>query len=420
MGDPQLDLEIETQFQGRQMQSNVTSLISNQIRKAIRRKHTLPNYKLRYKPFFHKTEEDTDLNDIVLDGSLEVNISELSRLMIPTHINHVFCTLTLSPMPWVLARQHDDKHLIVSLDLEIHKAKNQQIGIVFKQTDQCVLVEAIIPNTPATKAKLNRGDVLISIEGKKITHINHISKIIKSLNRPVFTLRIERMVAGVIRNDALLEDFDIYEDFNDFNITFSKNTDSVQIGTKVMRKNSIERATSSDSSRSNTPTHTPRKQDDTGAATTTTFVGRPKSKSLSRCNSETRATAVISDDMSIKQINLSKVYKNNETRSKEDVIETTAANSLSNSMTNSDYYQQHSTVDCLVNSLIKMNDLAQFKLNENSNWFNLNVFGRCNDDIELLAYINIPISNVLVECADSNLGQFVKQYPLSPPAAPNL
>lgn len=419
MGDPQIDLDIETQFQGRHMQSNVTSLISNQIRKAIRRKHTLPNYKLRYKPFFHKIEDDSDVTDIILDGSLEVNISELSRLMIPTHINHVFCTLTLSPMPWILARQHDNKNLIVSLDLEIHKAKNQQIGIVFKQLDMCVMVEAIIPNTPATKAKIHRGDVLISIEGKKITHINSISKIIKSLNRPVFTLRIERIIPGVIKNDALLEDFDIYEDFNDFNITFSKNTDSVQIGTKLMRKNSIERPTSSDSSRSNTPTHTPRKQDDA-----TPFVGRPKSKSLSRCNSESRASITVAappisdDNTSIKQINLSKAYKNNESRSKEDILET-AASSLSTSI-NTDYYQQHSTIDCLVNSLIKMNDLAQFKLNENSSWFNLNVFGKCNDDIELLAFINIPVSNVLVECADSNLGQFVKQYSLSPPAAPNL
>lgn len=48
VGDPKVDLEVQSQFQGRQMQSNVTSLISNQIRKAIRRKHTLPNYKLRY------------------------------------------------------------------------------------------------------------------------------------------------------------------------------------------------------------------------------------------------------------------------------------------------------------------------------------------------------------------------------------
>lgn len=47
INDPKVELDVQSHFQGRQMQSNITSLISNQIRKAIRRKHTLPNYKLR-------------------------------------------------------------------------------------------------------------------------------------------------------------------------------------------------------------------------------------------------------------------------------------------------------------------------------------------------------------------------------------
>lgn len=408
LGDPQLDLDIETVFQGRQMQSNVTSLISNQIRKAIRRKHTLPNYKLRYKPFFHKSEEEIDATDIDFDGALEVNISELSRLMVANSgATRVFATLTLSPMPWVLARQHDDKNIIVSLDLEIRKAKNQQIGIVFKQLEQCVIVEAIIPNTPATKAKLRMGDVLVAIEGKKVTHINHISKLIKSLNKSVFILRIERLIPGSIRNDQVLEDYDVYEDFSDFNITFSKNTDSVQIGSKVLRKNSIDRPASSDSSRSNTPTSSPRRQDEAIAtASSTGLLSRPRTKNLSRCNSEVKsvmsATSAVVDDAPIKTIF---AYKQNGNR--EDA-------------TSVECYQQHSTIECNISSLIKMNDLAHFNLTESAGWLNLNVFGRHNDDVELLGYLNVPVSNVLVECADSNLGQFVKQYPLTPPTAPNL
>lgn len=47
-GEPQLELAVESHFQGRQLQSNVTNLIVNQIKKAIKRKHTLPNYKIRY------------------------------------------------------------------------------------------------------------------------------------------------------------------------------------------------------------------------------------------------------------------------------------------------------------------------------------------------------------------------------------
>lgn len=389
LGDPKVNLDIETQFQGRQMQSNVTSLISNQIRKAIRRKHTLPNYKLRYKPFFHRFDEELDISDIMVDGSLEVNISELSRLIIPSTINSVYCTLTLASIPWVLARQHDDQNVVVSLDLKIHKAKNQQIGIMFKQTDHNVQVEAIIPNTPATKAKLCKGDVLVSIEGKKVSHINHIAKIVKSLNRPVFSLRIERSIVGVIRNDAVSEDFEVYEDFNDFNISFSKTNDSVQIGTKMLRKNSLDKTASSDSSRSNTPTNSPRKQDER--------VLLKKTKSLSRGNSETRVAA--DETSSCKSSSFTK------SRDEGD---------------GNEFFQQHSTIECDKNSLIRMNDLAQFKLNENTLFFNLNVFGRSNEESIFLGYLNVPIHHVLAECNDSNLGYFVKQFSLMPPDAPNL
>lgn len=45
--EPVMDLAVESHFQGRQLQSNITNLIVNQIKKAIKRKHTLPNYKIR-------------------------------------------------------------------------------------------------------------------------------------------------------------------------------------------------------------------------------------------------------------------------------------------------------------------------------------------------------------------------------------
>lgn len=403
LGDPVIDFDIETQFQGRQMQSNVTSLISNQIRKAIRRKHTLPNYKLRYKPFFHKSlEEEFDLSDINLDGQLDISIAELTRLSFPCHINHVFCTITLAPMPWVAARQNDDNTIVVVLDIEIHKAKNQQIGIVFKQSDQMVMVDTVIPNTPAMKAKLCKNDVLISIEGRKITNINHIAKIVKSLNRPVFTLRIERIVQGVIDNDTLLApgdaDEQAAEEINDMNISFSKTSDTVQIGART-RQNSLDKV-SSDSSRSNTPTHSPCKAKES-------IFNRSRGRSISRANSEAKSTASGDDNVSIKSVG-----SNGKPRK----------DSCDNMLHGSDEnrLQQHTTVECLVNSFITMNDSSQYKLESNSIYLNLNVFGRCNDETILLGYLNIPVHTILAECNDSTLGHFIKQYTLSPPDTPNL
>lgn len=402
MGDPVIDFDIETQFQGRQMQSNVTSLISNQIRKAIRRKHTLPNYKLRYKPFFHKTaEEEYDVSDITLDGVVEVNIAELTRLSYSCHINQVFCTLTLAPIEWVTARPHDDKSIVVVLDAEIHKAKNQQIGLIFKQSDQVVLVETVIPNTPAIKANICKGDVLVSIEGKKVSNINHIAKIVKGLNRPVFTMRIERIVPGLILNDAPTHKTPMddtvdgpYEDINDTSaasISFSKNADSVQIGNRT-RQNSLDKA-STDSSRSNTPTHSPCKSREGLFGRARCRIRNNDAKLNAEDDGATRSHSVVA-----------KLRKDSEWMNRID----------------ENTFQQHTTVDCAVDSFIVMNDICRFKVNSNAAYFNLNIFGRCNDDVILLGFINIPVMNVLAECNDSTLGHFIKQFTLNPPETPNL
>lgn len=404
MGDPVIELDIETQFQGRLMsQSNVTSLISNQIRKAIRRKHTLPNYKLRYKPFFHNTvDEDIDLSEIQFEGALDVNVAELTRISLPCHVNQVFCTLTAAPIAWVTASQYDDQNVICTFDIEIHKAKNQQIGIAFKQTEQTVLIDAILPNTPAIKAQLCKGDMLVSIEGKKITNINQITKIVKGLNRPVFILRIERIVPGVIKSDTNSiafgdTDEETYEVINN-SISFSKTSDTVQIS-KNVRQSSIDKL-STDSSRSNTPTNSPIKSKE-DIASKLRYRG---------ANRKMEIDPKASDDT----IKCSTPVKVNTKVKTESDVEQDAADA------NENEFEMHSTIECAVNSFISMNDLCQFKLSQKSQFLNLNVLGRCNDETILLGYLNIPIQNVLYECSDSTLAHFIKQYKLNPPDTPDL
>ncbi|RNA42097.1 PDZ domain-containing 8, partial [Brachionus plicatilis] len=51
ISEPIVEMEGSSQFDGRSM-PKLTYLLVNQIRRSIRRKHTLPNYKIRFKPFF--------------------------------------------------------------------------------------------------------------------------------------------------------------------------------------------------------------------------------------------------------------------------------------------------------------------------------------------------------------------------------
>lgn len=371
VGDPVIELDIETHFLGRYMaQSNVTSLISNQIRKAIRRKHTFPNYKLRYKPFFQRsTDEDIDLNEVQLVGCLDVNIAELTRLQLAPDVSHVYCTVTIAPMPWITAQQYDDNSILCSFDIEIHRAKNQQIGIVFKQIRETILIDTILPNTPAMKADLYKDDVLVSIEGKKVQNINHITKILKSINRPAFTLRIERIVSGIIHSDIdtmatnldVLDNVDVDE--KSFDINYSKNADSVHILSKNVRQNSNDKAPIEGTSQSNTPNSTPSKSKDDGSGNKLRYRG------LCRNNSDTKSTC--SDEMKT----------SSPLRTPVKIVKNDSDAEMEN---DGNFFESHLTGDYSVSSFISINDTHQFKLDSKSLYLNLSVLGRCKNETTVL------------------------------------
>uniref|UniRef100_A0A1I8NH04 PDZ domain-containing protein 8 n=1 Tax=Musca domestica TaxID=7370 RepID=A0A1I8NH04_MUSDO len=423
LGDPELDLAIESRYQGRQMQSNITSLISNQIRKAVRRKHTLPNYKLRYKPFFHKTpEEDVGEGDIQPNGMLEVKISEISRLMCPTHLTDIYCTITMASLAFVEAWQQDDRHVKVSLDVEIHKAKNQQIGIIFKQSAvDCVEIEAVLPNTPACKSNLKVGDILLAIEGKRVSSIQQVAKIIKSLQANVFCLRIDRVIPGIIRNDAILEDLDIYEDLGDARSGYGSMPQKTPEPLAAAPVSAIrptpmaEKNTSSESSLSNTPTNSPKK---------TKLIAKALKKTISRDHGDGSSKE---DDGKLKpsklaakqQLNLPKVPSRTN-------CESLLANLLPTSMTAAsgvhdvEHYYQHSTVDCKLSRLIHMEDICNFKLDPHCRYLNISVYGKCVGENQLLGFTNIPIYQILAECCETSLSQSFKTYELNPPMPEDL
>lgn len=413
IGDPEIDLGIDSQFQGRQMQSNVTSLITNQIRKAIRRKHTLPNYKLRYKPFFHRVEED-EAADVIPDGCLEVHLLQAARLMLPeTHnITRIHCTLTVATIPWITAKNtpNEKNTMTISLMVEIHKTKNQQIGIVFKQLESTVIIEAILPNTPAAKANLHRNDVLFSIEGKPVAHINQVAKIIKGISKPMFLLRIERTCSGRIQGDKLATEIPTTPAIEtpapiaaekgsteNIGMSFSKANDSVQL----LSTKSSKGSTSCDSSQANTPSSSPRKS---------SLLSRSKSRSLTRNDSEGDSGVSINKGDSKDAVDSPAKKHVSRIGSMESVREEEL-----------EVVVQHSTKEYDFNSLMHLGDLSQFNLNDCSKFLNLNVIGRTADKDEdvLLAYSNIPVGYILTECSDSNLRNYLKKFTLQPPDCPN-
>lgn len=375
LSDPELELGIESKFQGRSMQSNLCGLISNQIRRAVRRKHTLPKHKLRYKPFFRAKEEVADFEEEI-NGVLEVKISELSRLRITNpEITDIYCTLTMASMAWVEAKQKDDRHVYVTIDVEIHKAKNQQIGILFKQCEHNVEIEAVLPNTPAIKSDLKTGDVLVSIEGAKVTNIQQVARLVKSLNNSVFSLRIERTIPGIIRNDAILEDLDVYEDLGEPKpAPPPPSTPKInpQPGSPSVPRQKRSNSASEPSTSSSTPTSSPKKT-------------KVYPKSVQK--SETRDSSERAKSISIMDV---------------------------------EHYQQHSTIDCAIDNLIHMDDICKFNLNSNCKHLNICVYGKNKGDSVLLGFLNIPVKTVIGEYMETSLIEMVKIYNLDPPYRQDL
>ncbi|KAH8368794.1 hypothetical protein KR084_006023 [Drosophila pseudotakahashii] len=397
LGDPELILDIESKYQGRQMQSNITNLISNQIRKAVRRKHTLPNYKLRYKPFFHWTAADVDADvadcDIQPNGVLQVKLAELSRLITYPGASETYCTITLAPVPFIEANQRDSRNVLISMDVFIHKAKNQQIGIVFKQSgSQVVRIESVLPNTPACKSNLLAGDVLVAIEGRPVTTIQQIAKVVRTLQATVFSLRIERIIPGIIRNDAILEDFEKYEELGDLPQPNRMVESEAEVADPPLPKHLVVKP-----SLSGTPTNSPKKSN---------LIAKAIKKTMSRDagdkDKDKDKDKVTDKD---KEKDKDKVTDKDKDKEKEKEAEELTVN----------YFYQHSTIDCAFSPLIHMDDMCSFQLDNSSRFLNVCVFGKTSaGESVLLGYHNVQIGQILVECSETSLNQCLKQISLNP------
>nr|XP_033796900.1 PDZ domain-containing protein 8 [Geotrypetes seraphini] len=222
--EPLIDFEVRSQFEGRPM-PQLTSVIVNQLKRVIKRKHTLPNYKIRYKPFFpfqvvpqpDVEVEDRDLciqNLGLAEGRLKVTLLECSRLLIFGSYERetsVHCTLELGSTPW------KEKPRTSIKMAELVKGNSQSVGLTFRQVQASdgdaghVSIETVMPNSPAATADLQKGDRLIAIGGVKVTSSVQTLKLIKQAGDRVLVY-YERPVGQNQHGGMVPESFGPLED----------------------------------------------------------------------------------------------------------------------------------------------------------------------------------------------------------------
>ncbi|XP_028046600.1 PDZ domain-containing protein 8 isoform X2 [Monomorium pharaonis] len=421
--DPILELEVQSQFQGRQLQPQIISIITSQIRRAVKRKHTLPRYKLRYKPFFRRlNDEAVDLSEVastqLTPGYLEVVLLEISRLnLTPIVLNNgedvsqieVYCTMSVDFTPWIYLTQYSGVPYMV-LDLIICKTASQQLGVVFKQEvvseigQMCVLVETIVSGSPAAIAEMRKGDILVAVDGKKVSNMNQVAKFVKSAVQRRFIIRVERR--------------------------YSKSTDSNERGQRIDEKTAFleRKASKSDfTSRLDSPS-----AEDAGKIK---FEGQIKFSDLRDSDTDladTRSETSKFFKRRKSSIQTEEVAQTPDTTPSRRIstISTSSASSSNvqfylpddSSMTNiSDLY--HNTKEKQCTSLITFEETKSFRIDSELQYLNVGVWGRVKGSEmspKLLGYINAPIKLILAQCCTSTTGHYLKCHALLPPESVSL
>lgn len=103
--EPEVEFQAESQFEGKNL-PQLTSFITNHLRKSIQKKHTLPNYKVRYNPFFEQPSPQDETQEVyvhdsqVTVGALDVTVVGCTRLCELENWASQYCTLSVDMLPW--------------------------------------------------------------------------------------------------------------------------------------------------------------------------------------------------------------------------------------------------------------------------------------------------------------------------------
>ncbi|KAL4641119.1 PDZ domain-containing protein 8 [Arapaima gigas] len=196
--EPLIDFEVKSQFEGRPL-PQLTSIIVNQLKRVVKKKHTLPNYKIRYKPFFPFQVQpplamtcnlDLSIQDTrLVEGRLRVSVVECSRWAL--FLLSLVCingTLNHNKRNW---RGTSSSSMG---SLQVIKGTSQSVGMTFRHVPASegdvvhVSIETVTPNSPAALADLQKGDRLIAIGGVKVTSSAQVPKLLKQAGDKVLVL----------------------------------------------------------------------------------------------------------------------------------------------------------------------------------------------------------------------------------------
>ncbi|XP_034824149.1 PDZ domain-containing protein 8 [Maniola hyperantus] len=439
---PRLELRVRGRFQGRQLKPRLAALVAAHIRRAVAQRHTLPNYKIRYKPFFPKSEPGSTEGEDgpTPHGRLTVRLVEVTRLHWAGTNGTVRAALAVDSHGWVSLRRG-----ILVLDVVL-PAVSGPLGLVCCQGVGVVLVDTVVPMSPAYRVDLRRDDVVLAIDNKPVNNVAQVGKLLRIVERRAVTVRVRRGGSGgsTRRED---EPKRLRTNFSFRRVSEVMEGVRIQgIRTASSKNNLTETDSPSKSSEQQSENDTPVKQK------TEPQTIRPVSKTTDpigpanfglrkrRCSVENKSSdssagstppasgastplrqSVVTNktvkhpDIPIIKTDSSecKIPEKAENAEEEELFETGGPRQCEHV----EICQMFWTKCVPIKPIIPFDEETEFKLNENHKYLNINVWSTMpgeKDEI-LLGYLNIPLAALLGECQDSTVPHHMKRYQFLPP-----
>ncbi|CAG7832375.1 unnamed protein product [Allacma fusca] len=214
--NPSIDISVVSQLYGKSF-NQITSIIASQLKRSVRKKHTLPMFKIRYKPFFSRVEQI--LATLVPDGapradsrgSLSVTMIECRGLMSSLLHGNIFAHLAVGDFNWVAAYP-ESPHVYLVLDVVCVKTAKRETNLDFT-----LMLQNNIPTVESVSSgaschdtsqgalrlmELEVGDEIIAVDGKRVTTIKQCVKNFRNSPSMKVLWRIRRRYLMTEGNDS--------------------------------------------------------------------------------------------------------------------------------------------------------------------------------------------------------------------------
>ncbi|KAK8407599.1 hypothetical protein O3P69_002273 [Scylla paramamosain] len=195
--EPQVEFEVHSSLGLHIPRFN--SVIVSQLRGILKRKHTLPYFKLRGAPLIRRHNQQINEEGCsVPPGRLTGSIVKCTRLQTSLVGEVMYCTVILSEVPIVCAVEKTSGLWVVQ-DISLKRPHGSSVGILLRNSEEGTqMIESVQQNSPAHLAGLRKNDVVLAVNGTYLNSGQQAAKLFSTCNingdNNSITIRVKRLV----------------------------------------------------------------------------------------------------------------------------------------------------------------------------------------------------------------------------------